>query len=96
MGEVVAFPFGGRASAPPRPSKPTPADDERPFFMNEANWRRSKKGNLYLNVYGCNVVVFRRDGGFGWRVENRRGGIVWCERISQTMGEAMADAWSRK
>jgi hypothetical protein len=31
-------------------------------------WRTSHKGNAYLNVRGCNVVVFPHDGGWGYRV----------------------------
>jgi hypothetical protein len=64
--------------------------------MEEGNWKRSKKGNLYINVYGCNVMVFARGGCFMWRVENPRGEFVWAKRVWSTVSEAMADAWARK
>jgi hypothetical protein len=90
---VIAFPVGGR-----RELQPAQADDsDRAFFMDEGNWRRSQKGNLYINIDGYNLVVFRRGGGFAWRVENQlTGRVLWGERDWPTVRDGMADAWARR
>jgi hypothetical protein len=90
-GTVIAFPAGGLMRREPE------RDDGRAFFLDEGNWRRSLKGNLYVNFEGYNVVVFKRGVGFAWRVENQLSGrTVWGQRDLSTVSEAMADAWAAR
>jgi hypothetical protein len=49
-------------------------------------WRTSARGNSFINVKGTNVVVYRKEGGWGGRLENETH-IAYLDRSFQTENE---------
>ena len=70
----------------------TRAEKQLAGFLDESEWRESRKGNLWRTFEGITITIFERDDAYRWCISRAKDDVVFSQEGFADTVEARAAA----